>query len=122
MDFGDWYLQRSCLGGVAQLVTRPTGRPGRSGGERHTVTVEGNMTYVVYVLQGEDGRFYKGMTNDLNRRLAEHRRGKTRTTRLMRNLQVVYTENCQTEKEALVRERYFKTAAGRQFLRGILGA
>ena len=36
--------------------------------------------YTVYVLQDEEGHFYKGMTNDLVRRLAEHRRGKTRTT------------------------------------------
>ena len=79
------------------------------------------MSYIVYVLQDEVGRLYKGMTNDIERRIAEHRRGKTRTTRLMRNIHIVYTEDHQTKKEAFIRERYLKTAAGRRFLKRILG-
>ena len=78
--------------------------------------------YTVYVLQDEEGHFYKGMTNDLVRRLAEHRRGKTRTTRHMPNVRVVYTEQFQTREEAMRRERYLKTAAGRRFLWKKLGA
>ena len=78
--------------------------------------------YTVYVLQDEEGHFYKGMTNDLVRRLAEHRRGKTRTTRRMPNVRVVYTEQFQMREEAMRRERYLKTAAGRRFLWRKLGA
>ncbi|NCU42693.1 MAG: GIY-YIG nuclease family protein, partial [Candidatus Moranbacteria bacterium] len=48
--------------------------------------------YIVYILQDDQGRLYKGMTNKLERRLAEHRRGKTKTTQKMKNIQVVYTE------------------------------
>ena len=78
--------------------------------------------YTVYVLQDEEGHFYKDMTNDLVRRLAEHRRGKTRTTRRMLNVRVVYTEQFQISEEAIRRERYLKTAAGRRFLWKKLGA
>jgi putative endonuclease len=35
----------------------------------------------VYVLRGASGRHYIGSTNDLNRRVEEHRRGKTHTTK-----------------------------------------
>ena len=73
--------------------------------------------YIVYVLQDQDGRVYKGMTNDLERRLLEHRRGKTKTTRFMVNLHVVYTEEYPTQEEARSREVYLKTAAGRRFLK-----
>ena len=73
--------------------------------------------YTVYVLSDNDGHLYKGMTNDLERRLGEHRSGKTRSTRRMGEITVVYTELYQTMEEARVREKYFKTAAGRRFLK-----
>ena len=70
--------------------------------------------YVVYILQNDQGAFYKGMTNNLERRLAEHRRGKTKTTRKMINIQVVYTEEYPSRIEARLREKYFKTASGKK--------
>ena len=73
--------------------------------------------YTVYVLQDENGKMYKGMTNNLQRRLSEHRSGKTKTTKLMQNIVIVYQEQFQTREEARKREVYFKTAAGRKFLK-----
>ena len=73
--------------------------------------------YTVYVLKDANGKFYKGVTNDLQRRLKEHCRGKTKTTRSMKNIKVVYTEKFNDFKEARAREVYFKTAAGRRFLK-----
>ena len=78
--------------------------------------------YVVYVLQDDQGKFYKGMTNNLERRLSEHRQGQTRTTSLMGDVKVVYTEECSSTIEARKREKYLKSAAGRKFLRKILQA
>jgi len=60
------------------------------------------------------------MTNDLDRRLAEHRRGKTRTTGTMADIEVVYAERCENFAKARKREVYFKTAAGRRFLKSVL--
>lgn len=76
--------------------------------------------YTVYVLKDISGRLYKGMTNDLARRLTEHKSGKTKTTRSMKELKVVYTEVLQTLEDAIKRERYLKSAAGRRFLKKMI--
>jgi putative endonuclease len=73
--------------------------------------------YTVYVLKDENGKFYKGMTNDLKRRLAEHKSGKTITTSRMKNLTIVYTEEYKDFETAQKKELYFKSAAGRRFLK-----
>ncbi len=58
-----------------------------------------NKMYVVYVLRDLSGKMYKGMTNDLARRLREHRAGGTRTTSLMEKFEVAYQEECATFEE-----------------------
>jgi putative endonuclease len=78
------------------------------------------MSSIVYVLKDTNGKYYKGATTNLQRRLAEHRRGHTQTTRHMHNLSVVYTEEYATFEEALAREKYLKSAAGRRFLKKVL--
>lgn len=72
--------------------------------------------YTVYVLKDVSGKLYKGFTNNLERRLAEHRRGKTKTTARMENVRIVYSEEYADFKEARKRELYLKSAAGRRFL------
>ena len=76
-----------------------------------------NMSFIVYVLKDSNGHFYKGLTNNLKRRLTEHRSGHTKTTSKMRDLKVVYTEEYVTFEEARKRELYLKSAAGRKFLK-----
>ena len=78
--------------------------------------------YTVYVLRDNNGKFYKGVTNNLNRRLAEHRSGKTITTSKMGELRIVYTESYNDFKSARKRELYLKSAAGRRFLKSKLGS
>lgn len=73
--------------------------------------------YTVYVLKDIEGKFYKGLTNNLTRRLKEHKSGNTFTTSKMKDMSVVYTEEFTTFAEARTREKYFKTAAGRRFLK-----
>jgi len=73
--------------------------------------------FTVYVLMYSSGKLYKGMTNDLERRVAEHRGGHTKTTRRMKRIQVVYTEKYVTFIEARKRELYLKSAADRKFLK-----
>ena len=76
--------------------------------------------YVVYILKDKKDKLYKGLTNNLKRRLQEHRRGKTKTTKSMKDLTVVYKEEYENFEEARKREIYFKTAAGRKFISKIL--
>lgn len=80
------------------------------------------MGYTVYVLQDKEGKFYKGVTNDLDRRFHEHKSGHTQTTKKMKDLMVVYTEKYDNFDEARARELYLKTAAGRRFLKKTLWA
>jgi len=76
--------------------------------------------YTVYVLQDKNGKYYKGFTNNLARRFSEHKNGHTKSTEKMYDLKIVYTEEYKTLLEARKREVYFKTAAGRRFLKKIL--
>ncbi|HEY4506112.1 MAG TPA: GIY-YIG nuclease family protein [Candidatus Paceibacterota bacterium] len=76
--------------------------------------------YTVYVLRDSMGRLYKGLTNNLQRRLQEHRSGQTKSTSHMGDLRVVYTEEFKEFAVARSREVYLKTAAGRRFLKQVM--
>ncbi|MFP4024636.1 MAG: GIY-YIG nuclease family protein [Thiohalospira sp.] len=74
--------------------------------------------FFVYIIRSKiDGRLYKGFTNDLERRLKEHNIGKNKTTAPYRPWVLVYKEIYQTRTEAREREKYFKSGAGREFLK-----
>jgi putative endonuclease len=76
--------------------------------------------YTVYVLRDEAGNLYKGMTINLRRRLSEHRRGHTKSTKKLKNPLVVYSEELPDRESARAREKYLKSAAGRRFLKSKL--
>ncbi len=73
--------------------------------------------FTVYVLEDVDGKRYKGVTGDLDRRLKDHISGYTKTTSKMLGLRVVYSEIYDKFINARKREVYFKSAAGRRFLK-----
>ncbi len=73
--------------------------------------------YTVYILKDINGKFYKGMTNNKNRRLREHRSGKTITTSKMMDFELIYEEQYNNKADARKRELYLKTAAGRRFIK-----
>ena len=75
------------------------------------------MIYTMYVLIDDIGRLYKGVINDFERRFSEHKRGKTHTTRKMKNIRLAYKEEFSSFEKAREREIYFKTVAGRRFLK-----
>ena len=59
-----------------------------------------NMAWV-YILRGSSGRYYIGSTENLTRRLAEHRRGSNHTThRLGADLEVVISRDVGSAVEA----------------------
>jgi predicted GIY-YIG superfamily endonuclease len=76
--------------------------------------------YTVYVLKDRFGKLYKGMTNNIARRLREHRAGGTITTSRMKDIKLVYTETYDSFDEARKRELYLKNAAGRRFLKNTI--
>jgi predicted GIY-YIG superfamily endonuclease len=64
-----------------------------------------NGSWTLYILRCSDGSFYAGITNDLERRLNQHRDGRaSRYTRSRRPVTVVYRESCESRSHALKRE------------------
>ncbi len=63
------------------------------------------MAYTVYVVESEEGHTYAGMTNDLERRLREHKSGQSRYTRRGKGWEVIYREEVSTREEARKREQ-----------------
>ncbi|NND16518.1 MAG: GIY-YIG nuclease family protein [Eudoraea sp.] len=70
----------------------------------------------VYVLYSPGfKRFYVGSTINLDKRVAEHNRGKTKSTRPFKPWKLVFKESFGTIEKARKREKYLKTAAGRRW-------
>lgn len=63
------------------------------------------MTWVVYLVECNDGTLYCGVTNNLERRLAAHNAGKgARYTRGRAPVRLVWSEACASRSDALRRE------------------
>jgi len=74
--------------------------------------------YYAYVIYSPTGKkYYKGSCHDLGIRLSGHNSGNTTFTRKFRPWQLVYSEGFDSLDQARKRERYFKTAAGRRYLK-----
>ena len=75
----------------------------------------------VYVLCSlKNGRLYTGSTSDLDKRLEEHVRGKTRYTRHTGPFELIYQEEVGSRLEARRRELSLKTGQGREELKSLL--
>ncbi len=65
--------------------------------------------WIVYILLCEDGSFYTGITNNLEKRFSEHKNGKGgRYTRSHKVVKIVYQEELLTHSQALKREAEIK--------------
>lgn len=79
------------------------------------------MRYYVYALQSlKDEKLYIGITKDVERRLAEHNAGQTRSTKHRRPFRLVYKEECDSRVNARHREVKLKSGSGREFLKQFL--
>ena len=77
--------------------------------------------YYVYVIKSEkDKRIYTGYTSDLKRRISEHNSGKVESTKNRKPLVLIYYEGCLSQKDALKREKYLKTAYGKRYIKNRL--
>jgi len=76
--------------------------------------------YYVYILKSlQDGSLYKGQTEDLDQRIRQHNLGKSAYTSRKRPWELVYIEEYALREEAIIRERYLKSAAGRRFIKSL---
>ncbi|PIR72534.1 MAG: excinuclease ABC subunit C [Candidatus Nealsonbacteria bacterium CG10_big_fil_rev_8_21_14_0_10_36_24] len=76
-----------------------------------------SVFFYVYVLESlKDGNKYIGYTNNLKKRLEEHKKGLSFSTKFRLPFKLIYFEGCLNQEDAKRRENYLKTTQGRRFL------
>jgi putative endonuclease len=74
--------------------------------------------HYVYVLRSiRDDGFYIGYSPNLRKRIGQHANGKSFATSFCRPWKLIYYEAYLEQSDALGRERYLKSGAGRRFLK-----
>jgi len=77
--------------------------------------------YTVYAIKSLTRNYiYVGMTSDLAKRLERHNMGYEQTTKPYRPFVMIYSEIVETREEARIREKYFKSGIGKDFLRKLI--
>ena len=69
------------------------------------------MSFFVYILRTSSNTLYIGQTNDLNKRLKEHKNKSSKSARYVRyfdSVELVYKEELETRREAMQREALLK--------------
>ena len=97
---------------VAQSAERlPAGRQG------WLLTME---KWFVYVLKSlKDGNLYIGISQDPEKRVETHNKGKTESTRNRRPFILIYKEKCNSLNEAREKEKYYKSGFGREVIKNL---
>jgi len=70
----------------------------------------------LYVLKGETGRRYVGITNNLSRRLQEHRARSSKGGQTLGKFFILHTEYFPNHKSARKQEKFLKSGQGRKWL------
>ena len=79
--------------------------------------------YYVYVLKSQHHwRFYVGLTQDVDRRLAEHNSGKTKSTKGYRPWTLFFIEEFNSRLDARKREIYLKSGSGKEWIKTLWNA
>ena len=64
--------------------------------------------------------FYIGYTDNLERRVSKHNKGKIKSTKYRIPFELVYYEACRNQMDALHREKYLKSTYGHRYLKNRL--
>ena len=76
-----------------------------------------SIFFYTYVLENnKDKELYIGYTNNLQKRIEEHNKGRNFSTKFRIPFQLIYFEGCKNMQDAKRREHYLKTTQGRRFL------
>ena len=82
-----------------------------------TGRIQVRMPYNVYILLMGNRQLYTGSTNDIKRRLLEHKSGKVRTTKKYQPVKLIHYEVYLCKSDALRREKFLKTTEGKRLLK-----
>lgn len=63
---------------------------------------------------------YTGYTNDLKKRVEQHKNGEVKSTMNRRPLKLVYYEACLDQQDATRREKYLKSGSGKIYIKNRL--
>jgi putative endonuclease len=81
------------------------------------------MKYYVYILVSlKSGIRYVGMTEDVEKRLEQHNKGKSKFTKGHIPWELKYFEELETRIKAREREKYLKSGVGREYISKILAS
>lgn len=75
------------------------------------------MFYVYVLLSARDNNFYIGYTSNLEKRIAQHKEGKVKSTSRRLPMKLIYFESYIKKEDAERNEKYYKTTKGREDLR-----
>ena len=79
--------------------------------------------YFVYVLKSEEGKFYIGSTENVEKRIAQHNSKQYLAwTNRGNNWALVHKEEFTTRKEALLREKKIKSWKGGRGFKKLIGS
>jgi putative endonuclease len=78
------------------------------------------MTYYVYAIKSLLKNYiYVWLTKNLERRFNQHNSGQNKTTKPYTPYKIIYEEKYITRNEARIKEKYFKSWCGKEFLKWI---
>jgi putative endonuclease len=77
-----------------------------------------HYTYILYSIK--DKNLYIGSTSNLKRRFEEHSKGKVFATKSRLPLRLIFYEAFLETKDAIRREKYFKSNSGKRTLKLML--
>ena len=66
------------------------------------------MIYYLYIIRCSDNYLYIGITNNIRKRILEHKNNSCPCTKNRGNIDIVYTETFNSRKEAALREKELK--------------
>ncbi len=108
--------ENPCVGGSIPSITTEKGSHMVPFLFNHQITLK--MNYSVYVLKSSLSEIhYVGMATDIQKRPAEHNAGKSSFTKSHRPWILLYAEYVGDTKKARAKEKYYKSTAGKNYLR-----
>ena len=77
--------------------------------------------YHIYIFRSDkDRKLYTGYTTDIQQRIIDHNRGHVPSTKNRRPLKLVFLESYANKDDAVRRETYLKTSAGKKAIKFML--
>lgn len=74
-----------------------------------------NLPYSVYILLCNDGKYYTGFTENINKRIKSHSKGEVGFTKARLPVTLIYLSLFPEKEKACDFERYLKTGSGIAF-------